>query len=94
MSALSDNELQEALRDLPEWSGDSNGIKRSYEFKDFKAAINYMSGLADAIDADNHHPEWTNVYNTVSVRLRSHDADDKVTSKDIKLAKLLEKAAS
>ncbi len=91
--ALSDEELSAALQDLPEWSGNSNGIIRKYHFKDFPAAIAFMHRLVDAIEADNHHPEWTNVYNSVSVRLRTHDADNKVTAKDIKLAHLLENAA-
>jgi 4a-hydroxytetrahydrobiopterin dehydratase len=92
--ALNEEELKLAMQDLPEWSGNLNGIIRRYQFSDFPAAIAFMHKLVDAIEAEQHHPEWTNIYNTVSVRLRTHDADNQVTAKDIKLAHLLEDAAS
>ncbi len=89
-SPLPDDALQAALAELPDWTGDRNGISRTYTFSDFPSAISYMHGLVDAIEADNHHPEWSNVYNRISVNLRTHDADNKVTDKDICLAKLLD----
>lgn len=85
--------VAEVLVRLPGWSGDSNGLTRTYRFRDFTTAMAFMHGAAPAIDAGNHHPEWSNVYNRVSVTLRTHDAGDRVTELDVKLARLLDAAA-
>lgn len=82
--------IAEVLVRLPGWSGDINGLTRTYRFADFTAAMAFMQAVAPAIDALNHHPEWSNVYNRVSVTLRTHDAGDRVTELDVKLARLLD----
>jgi 4a-hydroxytetrahydrobiopterin dehydratase len=87
---LAAEDLAKLLKDLPGWSGDQNGLTRTWRFNDFLMAIGFMHDAAPAINAANHHPEWTNVYNRVSVQLRTHDAGDQVTDKDIKLARLLD----
>lgn len=89
-SPLTDEQLGEALSHLPEWLGDSDGISRAFEFPDFPSAIAFMASLVDEIEAADHHPEWSNVYNRLSVTLRTHDADNKVSEKDIALATLLD----
>ncbi|MBA3698802.1 MAG: 4a-hydroxytetrahydrobiopterin dehydratase [Planctomycetes bacterium] len=91
--ALLPTAIAEVLLSLPDWSGDINGLRRTYRFADFKAAMAFMQTAAVAIDAANHHPEWSNVYNRVDVTLRTHDAGDRVTELDIKLARLLDMAA-
>lgn len=85
--------VKEVLVRLPGWSGDINGLLRTYCFADFNAAMAFMQAAAPAIDAANHHPEWSNVYNRVSVTLRTHDAGDRVTELDVKLARLLDAVA-
>jgi 4a-hydroxytetrahydrobiopterin dehydratase len=87
---LSTEAITKALENLPGWSGDQKGISRMWRFNDFRTAINFMHNAAPAIDSANHHPEWTNVYNRVSVLLRTHDAGDCVTELDITLAQLLD----
>ncbi len=82
--------VAEVLKRMPGWSGDSNGLTRTYQFRDFATAIAFMHDAAPAIDALNHHPEWCNVYNRVSVTLRTHDAGDRVTELDVKLARVLD----
>lgn len=82
--------VAEVLVRLPGWSGDIHGLTRTYRFADFNAAMAFMQATAPAIDAANHHPEWSNVYNRVSVTLRTHDAGDRVTELDVKLARLLD----
>lgn len=89
---LSDEELNETLPNLPGWSRAGDAITKTYLFSDFRAAmwfVNIVAGVADAMD---HHPEWCNVYNRVTVTLRTHDAGG-VTDKDIALAQAMDGAA-
>ena len=93
MAKLAIEELKQALKRLPDWSlaKDREAITRKFEFVDFDAAFSFMTRAALTAAQMNHHPEWTNVYNRVAVRLSTHDADNKVTRKDVELAKRLEK---
>jgi 4a-hydroxytetrahydrobiopterin dehydratase len=68
------------------WKEENNKLVRSFEFKDFVSAFGFMSRVALLAEKANHHPEWTNVYNKVEIRLCSHDAGDVVTEKDRELA--------
>lgn len=68
------------------WKEENNQLVRSFEFKDFITAFGFMSRVALLAEKMNHHPEWTNVYNKVEIRLSSHDAGDVVTEKDRELA--------
>ena len=86
--------VAEVLVRMPGWSGDIHGLTRTYQFPDFIAAMTFMQAAAPVIDAGNHHPEWSNVYNRVSVTLRTHDAGNLVTELDIKLARVLDNYAA
>jgi 4a-hydroxytetrahydrobiopterin dehydratase len=78
------------MTDVPEgWTENGNAITKTFEFADFAAAIAFMNRAAGPIDEMNHHPEWTNVYNRVEVRLTSHDTGG-VTDRDIRLAGVLD----
>ncbi len=68
-----------------------NKLKASFKFKDFKEAFAFMTHVALVAEKMDHHPNWTNVYNTVEIDLMSHDAGDVVTEKDHKLARAIEK---
>ena len=68
----------------------NNTLHKTFQFDTFRQAIDRMVYCADQIDENNHHPEWTNVYNRVEVQLRTHDAGNIVTEKDHQLAKLLD----
>lgn len=92
--SLTAQEISAALKTLPGWSGNSSGLTRTYQFADFKVAMAFMHQTAPAIDASNHHPEWSNVYNRVSVILRTHDTGNHVTELDVALARLLDSHAS
>lgn len=70
-----DAEVQAALAKLPGWELEDGAIMRSFEFADFKQAWAFMGRVAEAAEALDHHPEWTNVYNKVLIRLSTHDAD-------------------
>ena len=68
------------------WQEKNNALYRKFEFKDFSQAFAFMTRVALAAEKMDHHPNWTNVYNTVEINLSTHDAGDVVTEKDRKLA--------
>ncbi|MFD1860805.1 hypothetical protein EHW97_12060 [Aeromicrobium camelliae] len=75
------------------WDVSDEALTKTYEFDDFRAAIDFMSRASERIDELDHHPEWTNVYNRVEVRLQSHDVG-RVTERDERLAEVLDACAS
>jgi 4a-hydroxytetrahydrobiopterin dehydratase len=72
------------------WAEKDNTLYRKFEFADFSEAFAFMTRVALAAEKMNHHPKWTNVWNTVEVWLSTHDAGDIVTEKDRKLAKAID----
>lgn len=72
------------------WEEKSNSLYRKFEFKDFSEAFAFMTRVALIAEKMNHHPKWTNVWNTVEVWLSTHDAGDVVTDKDRKLAEKID----
>jgi len=88
----SDTEIAEQLKDLPNWSRQGNEIVRKFEFDGFGAAFAFMTRVALVAEKMDHHPDWTNVYNRVEIRLSSHDAGG-LTSRDFKLARAIDDIA-
>jgi 4a-hydroxytetrahydrobiopterin dehydratase len=86
--------IKSALARLPGWTFERDALAKAYSFKDFRAAMAFMLHVGFEAEALNHHPEWTNVYNRVAVRLNTHDAGGKVTAKDVALAGRIEKLAT
>jgi len=84
-----------ALAQLSGWSAAEgrDAITKTFKFQDFSAAFGWISRVALAAEKLVHHPEWFNVYSRVEVLLATHDADG-VTELDVKLAKLMDKAAA
>lgn len=68
------------------WKEENNSLRKVFEFKDFVAAFAWMTKAAIWAEKINHHPEWSNVYNKVSVKLTTHDAGNTITEKDRELA--------
>jgi 4a-hydroxytetrahydrobiopterin dehydratase len=68
------------------WTEKDNFLYRKFEFKDFNEAFGFMSRVALIAEKMDHHPKWTNVWNTVEIWLSTHSAGDVVTDKDKKLA--------
>ena len=64
--------------------------EKEFEFEDFREAMTFITRISFEAEDQVHHPEIFNVYNTVNIALTSHDAGDKVTEKDVKLAKTIE----
>lgn len=90
---LSRAEIDEALRDLPGWSVAGDALERTFEFGSFREAISFMVRVGFEAEAMNHHPDWTNTYNRVVVRLNTHDAGDKVTAHDVELARRMQQVS-
>src|SRR5580700_6356071 len=92
MKKLSDSEISSHLSQLPNWSVKQGKLHREYKFPDFTHAFGFMATAAPLIEKADHHPEWANVYNRVTVDLTTHDAQG-ITQKDVDLAMLLERIA-
>ncbi len=77
--------------ELSQWTldSDSKGIRRTLKFPDFNAAFGFMSRVALQAEAMGHHPEWFNVYNTVEIRLSSHDAGG-LSERDATMARFID----
>jgi 4a-hydroxytetrahydrobiopterin dehydratase len=73
-----------------EWTEQNNRLKKNFKFRDFSEAFAFMTRVAMIAEKMNHHPFWTNVYNTVNIELSTHDAGDVVTDKDRTLAKAID----
>ena len=89
---LSHEELDKALATLPEWRLIEGKLHREYQFPSFSYAFGFMAAAAPEIEKMDHHPEWRNVYNRVTVDLITHDSQG-ITAADVKLAGLLESIA-
>lgn len=74
------------------WSVGPEALEKTFRFASFRAAIAFMAECVDAIDALDHHPDWTNVYDRLVVKLTTHDAG-KVTERDFRLARLIDRQA-
>jgi len=86
--------LEKALETIPEWNrGDEGRITREFKFADFTQAFGFMTQCALHAEKMDHHPEWLNVYNRVSVGLFTHDANG-LTVSDIELAQLMDEVAA
>ncbi|NTS40090.1 4a-hydroxytetrahydrobiopterin dehydratase [Flavisolibacter sp. BT320] len=72
------------------WTEVNDSLYRKFEFSDFSEAFAFMTRVAMVAEKMNHHPRWTNVWNTVEVWLNTHDAGNVVTEKDRKLAEKID----
>lgn len=68
------------------WKEENNALTRTFEFADFVEAFGFMSRVAILAEKQGHHPNWSNVYNKVTISLTTHDAGDVITQKDRELA--------
>jgi 4a-hydroxytetrahydrobiopterin dehydratase len=75
------------------WKEENNHLKKVFKFKDFSEAFAFMTRVALEAEKMNHHPTWTNTWNTVSIELSTHDVGNKVTTLDRKLAEAIDKFA-
>ena len=76
------------------WKEEDNQLKATFKFKDFVQAFAFMTEVAFVAEKQNHHPNWSNVYNTVEIHLNTHDAGGIVTDNDHQLAAAIDKIYS
>ena len=95
IARLTDAETAALLAEVPGWTmrADAKAITRTFTFADFNAAFGFMTRVALLADKVDHHPEWSNVYNRVSVLLTTHDAGG-VTQRDVDMARFIDEAAA
>ncbi|MBP6312283.1 MAG: 4a-hydroxytetrahydrobiopterin dehydratase [Flavobacteriales bacterium] len=74
-----------------EWTVEDGKLCRRFKFKDFSEAFAFMARVALVAEKMGHHPDWTNVYNTVDIALNTHDAGGAITEKDHKLAAAIDR---
>lgn len=87
---LSKEDIKEALLALEGWNHEDDKLKKEFSFDNFRDAMAFITRIAFEAEEQVHHPEIFNVYNTVNIALSTHDADGKVTEKDVTLAKSIE----
>ncbi|MBL9202881.1 MAG: 4a-hydroxytetrahydrobiopterin dehydratase [Opitutaceae bacterium] len=90
---LGPEEIAQAVGRLPGWMIERDALAKTFQFGSFREAMSFMVRVSYEAEALNHHPEWTNVYHRVAIRLTTHDAGSKITAKDVELATRIEKIA-
>lgn len=89
METLSEATIRSALESLNDWNYVNNALEKKFQFPDFVAALGFIVQVGLLAEKKNHHPELFNVYNKVTIRLSTHDANG-VTDKDLALAKAID----
>ena len=87
---LTETEIQTALGQFPGWHYADQQFYKRFEFQNFREAISFIVRLSFEAEALNHHPALSNVYQTVEIRLTTHDAGNQVTDKDLALMRAIE----
>ncbi len=99
ITSLTDAERADMARDFPAWIHDTSrdSMTRTIKFSDFVSAFGFMTAVAIEAEKADHHPEWSNVYNRVTIVLTTHDADGGkggLTARDVALATRIDALAS
>lgn len=91
---MTDADVKEALADMEGWTlvEGRPAITKTFKFRDFPAAWNFMDDVAGYADEISHHPEWTNIYNRVEIILTTHDVGG-LSELDFDLAEFIDEAA-
>ena len=87
---LTSAKITAALAALPGWTCKRDALEKAFKFGSFREAMSFMVRVSFEAEAMDHHPDWTNVYNRVAIRLNTHDAGGKVTAKDVELARKIQ----
>ena len=72
------------------WTEENNSLQQTFTFKNFSEAFAFITRVALLAEQHDHHPEWSNIYNKVTIILRTHEAGNTVTDKDKKLAEAID----
>ena len=87
--SLSDEQIKNELKSLSGWAVKNGKLHKDFVFSDFVEAFSFMTKVALHAEKMNHHPEWFNVYNRITIDLMTHDAGG-ITQNDVELAKFIE----
>ena len=90
---LADTEITSRLAALPAWTLANGTLRREFKFRDFSEAFGFMARAALVAEKMNHHPDWSNVWNRVTVELSTHDVGG-ITELDFKLAAAMDRLIS
>jgi 4a-hydroxytetrahydrobiopterin dehydratase len=90
ITKLNESEIAAELAKVPGWSIAQGKLHRVFEFTDFRQAFGFMTSVALAAEAMNHHPDWSNVWNKVTIDLNTHSAGG-ITTNDFALAAQIQK---
>ena len=85
---LSESDIKKELEKLVGWNVKNDKLHKEFQFDNFNQAFGFMTRAAMEIEKMNHHPEWFNVYNRITVNLTTHEAGS-ITNNDVNLAKIL-----
>lgn len=86
---LTDTERATLSTTIPAWTLDRNAIHREFKFKNFNEAWGFMNRVALLAEKQDHHPDWSNVWNRVQIELTTHDAGG-LTDDDVRLARAID----
>ncbi len=86
---LSEAELASLASTLPLWTATTESLARDFKFTDFSAAWGFMARVALLAEQQDHHPDWSNVYNRVQITLSTHESGG-VTARDVRLARAID----
>lgn len=90
VDALDEGRIRSELERLDGWTYDHHRLTKTFTFGSFAEAISFVVRLAFEAEAQHHHPDLRNVYNRVEINLSTHEAGDRVTERDIRLARAIE----
>jgi 4a-hydroxytetrahydrobiopterin dehydratase len=95
VSPYNESEVAALFARFPAWQHDAarGGMVREFRFADFAQAFGFMSAVAIHAEKQDHHPEWSNVYNRVTVLLTTHDAGG-LSARDARLAEVIDRIAA
>lgn len=89
---LDDATIEQHLKSRPDWRREGDALARDFRFHDFSEAFAFMTRVALLAESQDHHPDWSNGWNKVAIRLSSHDAGG-ITARDFRLAEAIDKVA-
>ena len=93
LSKLKEEEIKVNLSKIQNWNIEERKLHKLFKFKNFNQAISFIVGVGMECEKMNHHPEWSNVYGNVDVKLITHRVNG-LTELDFKLAEKMDKIAS
>ena len=86
-------EIETALAGLPDWRFERDALEKAFKFGSFREALSFIVRVGFEAEELNHHPDWTNGYDRVVIRLTTHDAGATVTAKDVELASRIQRVS-